>query len=101
MNLYIGNLLSNVNEKDLRNAFEKYGQVKEVRLITDKSSGQSKGYAFVEMPSKNDAEKAIDEMNGKEFMGSTVKVNLAKPKTNSRAGGRSRDFTSRGRGRRY
>ena len=101
MNLYVGNLLSNVKEDNLRSAFEQFGQVREVRLITDKASGQSKGYGFVEMPSKNAAEKAIDEMNGKEFMGRAVTVNPAKPKTNRRSSGRNRNLTSRGRGHRY
>ncbi|MGD9110076.1 MAG: RNA-binding protein [Phycisphaerales bacterium] len=102
MNLYVGNLLFNVGESDLRNAFEQFGQVTEVRLIMDKFSGQSKGFGFVEMPSKDEAEKAIEEMNGKEFMGRAVTVNLAKPKTNRRGGGgRGRTAASRGRGRRY
>ena len=102
MNLYVGNLLSNVSEKDLRNAFEQFGQVREVRLIVDKHSGQSKGYGFVEMSSKDKAEKAISEMNGKEFMGRIVNVNPAKPKINRRHGGnRGRDFTGRGQRRRY
>ena len=102
MNLYVGNLLSNVSEKDLRNAFEEFGQVREVRLIADKHSGQSKGYGFVEMPSKNDAEKAISQMNGRKLMGRTVNVNPAKPKVNRRHGGsRGRDSTGRGQRRRY
>ena len=101
MNLYIGNLSLDVGENDLRCAFEQLGQVREVHLVTDKSNGESKGYGFVEMPSKNDAEQAINEMNGKEFMGRTIIVNPAKPKTNRRVGSRSRDLTSRGRGRRY
>lgn len=102
MNLYVGNLLSNINENDLRNAFEKFGQVREVRLIADRHSGQSKGYGFVEMPSKDEAEKAISEMNGKEFMGHSVNVSPAKPKVNRRHGGsRGRDFAGRGRKRRY
>jgi RNA recognition motif-containing protein len=102
MNLYVGNLLFNVGENDLRNAFEQFGQVTEVHLIMDKFSGQSKGFGFVEMPSKDEAEKAIGEMNGKEFMGRAITVNLAKPKTNHRGGGgRGRTTASRGRGRRY
>ena len=102
MNLYVGNLLFNVGENDLRNAFEQFGQVTEVHLIMDKFSGQSKGFGFVEMPSKDEAEKAIGEMNGKEFMGRAITVNLAKPKTNRRGGGgRGRTTASRGRGRRY
>ena len=101
MNLYVGNLLLNVGENDLRNAFEQFGQVSEVRLIMDKFSGKSKGFGFVEMPSKDEAEKAIGEMNGKEFMGRAITVNVAKPKTDRRGGGRGRSISSRGRGRRY
>ena len=106
MNLYVGNLLFNVSEADLRTAFEEFGQVTEVRLIMDKFSGKSKGFGFIEMPSKDEAEKAITEMNGKEFMGRALKVNIAKPKTERRGGGgggrgRGRGFQSRGGGRRY
>ena len=61
-----------------------------------------KGFGFIEMPSKDEAEKAIKEMNGKEFMGRALNVNVAKPKTERRGGGgRGRGATSRGRGRRY
>ena len=60
----------------------------------DKFSGKSKGFGFIEMPSKDDAEKAISEMNGKEFMGRNIKVNIAKPKNDRRSGG-----AGRGRGR--
>jgi RNA recognition motif-containing protein len=102
MNLYVGNLLFNVSENDLRNAFEPFGQVTEVRLIMDKFSGKSKGFGFIEMPSKDEAEKAIREMNGKEFMGRTLNVNVAKPKTDRRGGGgRGRGIESRGSGGRY
>jgi RNA recognition motif-containing protein len=108
MNLYVGNLLFNVGENDLKNAFEQFGQVTEVRLIMDKFSGKSKGFGFVEMSSKDEAEKAIGEMNGKEFMGRAITVNVAKPKTDHRGGGgRGRGGVnrgggaSRGRGRRY
>ncbi len=100
MNLYVGNLLFNVSENDLRTAFEQFGQVTEVRLIMDKFSGKSKGFGFIEMPSKDEAEKAIREMNSKEFMGRALNVSVAKPKTD-RGGGRGRDVASRGGGRRY
>jgi len=96
MNLYVGNLLFNVGENDLREVFEQFGEVTEVRLVMDKLSGITKGFGFIEMPSKEDAQKAIAEMNGKEFMGRDMKVNVAKPKNDRRGGGgRGRD---RGRG---
>ena len=89
MNIYVGNLLFDVSESDLREAFGKFGEITEVRLIMDKYSGKSKGFAFIEMPSKEEAEKAIEEMNGKEFMGREITVSEAKPKTD-RGGGRGR-----------
>ena len=91
MNLYVGNLLFDVGEDDLRKTFEEFGEVTEVRLIMDKFSGKSKGFGFIEMPSKDEAEKAISELNGKEFMGRDLKVNVAKPKTDRGGGGRGRD----------
>jgi RNA recognition motif-containing protein len=87
MNIYVGNLLFDVAESDLREAFEQFGTVTEVRLIMDKFSGKSKGFCFIEMPNKDEAQKAIDEMNGKEFMGREIKVSEAKPKID-RGGGR-------------
>ncbi len=86
MNIYVGNLVFDVSESDLREAFEQFGEITEVRLIMDKYSGKSKGFGFIEMPSKDEAEKAIEEMNGKEFKGRALSVNEAKPKTDS--GGR-------------
>jgi RNA recognition motif-containing protein len=87
MNIYVGNLPHKVTEDELRQAFEEFGQVTEVRLIMDKFSGESKGFGFVEMPSKDEAEKAIAEMNGKEFMGRALNVNEARPKTDRGGGG--------------
>lgn len=90
MNLYVGNLLFDVGEAELRKAFEEFGEVTEVRLIMDKFSGKSKGFGFIEMPSKEEGEKAISELNGKEFMGRDMSVNVAKPKSDrgGRGGGR-------------
>ena len=99
MNLYVGNLLFDVSESDLRTAFEEFGEVTEVRLIMDKFSGKSKGFGFIEMPTKEEAEKAIEEMNGKEFMGRDIKVNVAKPKTDR--GGRGGGGGGGGGGRRF
>lgn len=89
MNIYVGNLLFDVSENDLKEAFEKFGKVTEVRLIMDKFSGKSKGFCFIEMPDQAEAQKAIDEMNGKEFMGRAVKVSeaQAKPGGGGRRGG--------------
>lgn len=88
MNIYVGNLSFDVGEEDLREAFGQFGQVTEVRLIIDKYSGKSKGFGFVEMPSKEEAEKAIEEMNGKEMMERALNVNEARPKVDRGGGGR-------------
>ncbi len=102
MNIYVGNLLFDVAESALREAFEQFGTVTEVRLIMDKRSGKSKGFCFIEMPDKDEAQKAIDEMNGKEFMGREIKASETKPKTDRRGGGGGRGGGfggGRGRGR--
>jgi RNA recognition motif-containing protein len=87
MNLYVGNLLFNVTDSDLREAFEPFGEITEIRMIMDKFTGKSKGFGFIEMPSNEDAQKAISEMNGKEFMGRDITVSVAKPKTTRPSGG--------------
>jgi len=97
MNIYVGNLMFDVSESTLREAFEEFGQVTEVRLIMDKYSGKSKGFGFIEMPDKAEAEKAMSEMNGKEFMGRALNVNEAKPKPD-RGGGGGRGGYGGGRG---
>ena len=87
MNIYVGNLSQDVTEDDLRQAFEAFGQVESVNVVKDRFSGESRGFGFVEMPSKDEAQKAIDEMNGTDLKGRTLNVNEARPKTN-RGGGR-------------
>ena len=86
MNIYVGNLANQASEDDLRQAFEGFGQVESVNIIKDRFSGESRGFGFVEMPSKDEAQKAIEEMNGKDLMGRAVNVNEARPKTNRRDG---------------
>ncbi len=103
MNIYVGNLSHEVTEDSLREAFEPFGQVESVNIIKDRFSGESRGFGFVEMPSKQEAEKAIEEMNGKDLMGRAVNVNEARPRTNrrdSRGGGRGGHGGGGGRGRR-
>jgi len=87
MNIYVGNLSYEVTEEDLQEAFKEFGQVESVKIITDKYSGQSKGFAFVEMPSKAEGQSAIEGLNGKELKGRTLNVNEARPRTESRGGG--------------
>lgn len=80
MDIYVGNLSSDTTRDDLIEIFEKFGQVIEVRLITNKFGVKSKKYAFVEMPSEDQAQKAIEEMNEKELKEHTLSVSVAKPK---------------------
>jgi cold-inducible RNA-binding protein len=86
MKIYVGNLSYEVTEEDLQLAFEKFGQVESATIIKDKYSGQSKGFGFVEMPSKAEGQSAIDGLNGKELKGRTLNVNEARPRTESRGG---------------
>jgi RNA recognition motif-containing protein len=81
MNIYAGNLSREVTEDELRQAFEEFGQVEKVNIIKDKYSGESKGFGFVEMPSKEEGQSAIDNLNGKELKGRPLNVNEARPRT--------------------
>jgi RNA recognition motif-containing protein len=90
MNIYLGNLPYNINEDELMELFEEYGNVSTVKLITDKFTGKSKGFGFVEMPSDDDAKKAIEELNGKEVKGRNITVNQAREKTDDNRGGGNR-----------
>jgi RNA recognition motif-containing protein len=87
MNIYVGNLSYSVTEEDLRTAFSAFGQVASVSIIKDKFTGQSKGFGFVEMPSKEEAQAAIAGMNGKELKQRALNVNEARPRTDDRRGG--------------
>jgi len=98
MNIYVGNLSRETTEDDLRHAFEALGQVESANIIKDKFSGESRGFGFVEMPSKSEAQKAIEEMDGKDLLGRTLNVNEARPKTERRGGGRG-GLGGGGRGR--
>jgi RNA recognition motif-containing protein len=97
MNIYVGNLESKVTDEELRQAFEGFGQITEARIIMDKFSGESRGFGFIEMPSKEEAEKAIEEMNGKDLKGRALTVNEARPKVD-RGGGRGGGGFGGGRG---
>ena len=81
MNIYVGNLSYEVSEEDLKEAFETFGQVETVNIIKDKYSGQSKGFGFVEMSAKAEADSAIEGLNDTELKGRTLKVNEARPRT--------------------
>ena len=92
MNIYVGNLPYSVTDADLREAFARFGDVDQVNLITDKFSGESKGFGFVEMSDNSHADAAIKGLNGTEFKGRNLTVNQAKPKSDrgGRSGGDSR-----------
>ncbi|MEE9605617.1 MAG: RNA-binding protein [Candidatus Scalindua sp.] len=90
MNIYVGNMSRNVNEEDLREAFEAFGQVTSVNIIKDKFSGEPRGFGFVEMQGKAEAQAAIDGMNGKDLKGRTLNVNEARPRTEGGRGGGGR-----------
>ncbi|PXF31677.1 RNA-binding protein [Pokkaliibacter plantistimulans] len=81
MNLYVGNLPYTVTEADLRDAFSAFGTVESVSLATDKFSGESKGFGFVEMPSNSEADQAIKALNDKPLKGRNIKVNQAQPRS--------------------
>ena len=81
MNIYVGNLSFNVTETDLREAFQAFGAVDKAAVITDKGTGQSRGFGFVEMPNREEAMKAIGALNGKDLKGRALKVNEAQPRT--------------------
>ncbi|NLL28592.1 MAG: RNA-binding protein [Bacteroidales bacterium] len=84
MNIYVGNLNYKVNAERLKTVFLEYGEVESAIVITDKFTGRSKGFGFVTMVSDSDAQRAIDELNGKEFEGRQMVVNQARPKEESR-----------------
>ncbi|MFQ5964240.1 MAG: RNA recognition motif domain-containing protein [Candidatus Scalinduaceae bacterium] len=87
MNIYVGNLSRNVTEDDLREAFEAFGQVTSATIIKDKFTGEPRGFGFVEMQAKAEAQAAIDGMNGKDLKGRTLNVNEARPRTEGHRGG--------------
>jgi RNA recognition motif-containing protein len=98
MNIYVGNLSTDVTEDDLRQAFETFGEVESVNIIKDKFSGESRGFGFVNMPNKEEADKALEEANGKDLNGRAMKVNEAHGKKSSSGGGRKGGGFGRGRG---
>jgi RNA recognition motif-containing protein len=98
VNIFIGNLSYNINEGDLRQAFEAFGQVASATVIKDEQSGRSKGFGFVEMPVKAEAQSAIAALNGKAFKGRTITVNEARSQSDDRRE-RDRGVDRRGRGR--
>jgi len=96
-NIFVGNLDFNTSEDELRKLFETHGQVDRVSIMTDRDTGRSRGFGFVEMTSADDGEKAIAALNGTQVGGRTLNVNEARPKTERSSGG-GRDRGGRGGG---
>ena len=88
MNIYVGNLSYEVTDEDLQGAFGAHGQVESAKVIKDMYTGRSRGFGFVEMPDNNEAEAAIEALNGKELKGRTLSVNKARPRSDNRGGPR-------------
>lgn len=88
MNIYVGNLSYSTTDADLREAFSRFGEVAQVNLISDKFTGQSKGFGFVEMPNNSNADAAIKGLNGTDLKGRALKVNEAKPRSDRGSTGR-------------
>jgi RNA recognition motif-containing protein len=101
MNMYVGNLLREATEDDLRQAFEVFGQVTSVKIIKDMYTGDSRGFGFVEMPNSSEAQSAISGLNGKDLKGRTLKVNEARPRSDDRRGGGGFGRGGFGGGRRF
>jgi RNA recognition motif-containing protein len=116
MNIYVGNLPYSATENSLKSLFEGYGEVTTSKIVTDKFTGSSRGFGFIEMPNDSEAQKAIDELNGKDFEGRKLVVNESRPREATgrdnrpprrdgggyngggyNNGGRDRDGGSRGR----
>ena len=91
MSIYVGNLSYEVNQEDLREVFAEYGTVKRVHIPTDRETGRVRGFAFVEMESESDEDKAIETLDGAEWMDRSLKVNKARPRENNRSGGGGRN----------
>jgi RNA recognition motif-containing protein len=100
MNIFVGSLPFSLEEAELKGFFEEYGEVTSARIITDKFSGRSKGFGFIEMPNAEEAQKAIEELNGAEVDGRTIVVNesIEKPKDGTRRPGGGGGGFNRGGG---
>jgi cold-inducible RNA-binding protein len=99
MNIFVGNLSYNTSDDSLRAAFEAFGEVSSARVISDRETGRSRGFAFVEMANAGEGQAAIQALDGQDLDGRQVKVNEARPKEEGSRGGGGRD--SRGGGGGY
>ena len=93
MNIYVSNLNYATEVESFQELFAAYGEVSSANIITDRETGRSRGFGFVEMPNDEEGQKAIDALNGTDFEGKTISVNVARPKedrSNNRGGGFNR-----------
>lgn len=97
-NIFVGNLSFQTTEQDIRSLFEAHGSVDRVNVVTDRDSGQAKGFGFVEMTNDAEGDKAITSLNGHELGGRPLTVNEARPKSESGGGGRGRGYAGGGGG---
>ena len=100
MNIFIGNLSKDVTEDDLQELFSEYGTVRNVKVIKDLFSGESKGFGFLEMPGQAEAQKAMGELNTRELKGKKIAVNEARPRNDRRRQGGGGRGGNRGGGNR-
>jgi cold-inducible RNA-binding protein len=100
-NIFVGNMSFATTESELRAAFESYGEIARVQVMTDRDTGRARGFAFVEMASDEDAIKAIAGLNGTELDGRALNVNEAKPKTQGGSGSKDRGGYSKDSGSRW
>jgi RNA recognition motif-containing protein len=98
MNIYVGNLPREATEDDLRQAFEAFGQVSSAKIITDKFTGDPRGFGFVEMSNSTEAQAALTGLDGKDLKGRTLRVNEARPRTEGGRGGGGGGFGRGGGG---
>ena len=80
MNIYVGNLSYSLSEEELRDAFAAHGEVSSVKILSDRETGRSRGFGFVEMPNQSEGEAAIEQLNGKDLGGRALRVNEARPR---------------------
>jgi len=101
MNIYVGNLPREATDEDLRKAFEAFGEVTSAKIITDKFTGDSRGFGFVEMSKNSEAQSAISGLDGKDLKGRALKVNEARPRRDDRGGSGGFDRGGSGGRRRF
>jgi cold-inducible RNA-binding protein len=92
LNIYVGSLSSDVTKEDLKKTFEAFGHVEYAKIITDMDNGQSKGFGFVKMPNRSEAQFAINKLNSKELKGRMLKVSKARSRSQSRRDGGRQDY---------